>query len=510
VKLPQVIGWVHDFEVYRDELIVAGWNLTPGKHILRWNGSAWDSLGSGTNDYVSALAVYRGDLIAGGSFDRAGTADAHKVARWDGTTWHALDASEFAAGFDGANRVEALIVHGDDLIVGGWFSAVGGTPTPRVARWDGTSWHSMGSGAPGGWVTGFAPFRGELMVGAHWGARAWDGSTWQAVDAGLGLDGPVLDFVEHEGKLVAAGAFTHASDWVPARNIASWNGSWTPIGLGFDNTVWAVDHYNDALVATGSFTQSGTEIVQHIAIWDGTTWRPLGSGLDGTGHALAVFEGSLVAGGNFSAAGGNVASHVARWDGTSWSALGDGLDNAVHALVVHEGSLFAGGDFSHGSNGFPELAHVARWDGIAWQPLGTGLDGNVHDLLSVKSTLVALGEFEFAGSTVASRAAAWDGNSWKDLGGGFDGTVMGGLEHLGRIYVTGSFQTAGGNPASSIAVWDGTSWSKLGSGLEQGGGGRSARCFREWPFRGRKLPSSRRQGITEHCALGPPRSGRHA
>ena len=51
---------------------------------------AWRELGGGTTGPVRALALYRGMLIAGGDFDRAGDAEARNVAAWDGENWSAL------------------------------------------------------------------------------------------------------------------------------------------------------------------------------------------------------------------------------------------------------------------------------------------------------------------------------------------------------------------------------------------------------------------------------------
>ena len=80
--------------------------------IARWNGSSWSELGSGMNDWVHALTVYNGQLIAGGQFTTAGGETVNRIARWDGESWSALGS--------GMNdSVHSLIIYNGDLIAGG-------------------------------------------------------------------------------------------------------------------------------------------------------------------------------------------------------------------------------------------------------------------------------------------------------------------------------------------------------------------------------------------------------
>jgi hypothetical protein len=57
---------------------------------------------------VRALAVFRGDLVAAGSFRFADAQTVNRIARWDGARWQRL-----GDGFDGP--VNALQVSGDTL-----------------------------------------------------------------------------------------------------------------------------------------------------------------------------------------------------------------------------------------------------------------------------------------------------------------------------------------------------------------------------------------------------------
>jgi len=57
------------------------------------SGGAWFPLGSGLGSWVSALAVDGSNVYVGGAFSYAGgDSAADRIARWDGSAWHALGA----------------------------------------------------------------------------------------------------------------------------------------------------------------------------------------------------------------------------------------------------------------------------------------------------------------------------------------------------------------------------------------------------------------------------------
>jgi parallel beta-helix repeat protein len=102
--------------------------------IAKWEGGAWNHLGTGVNSAsgqgVYALAIDNvGNLYVGGDFTAAGGVPASNIARWDGSSWNAL-----GSGVD--DYVNALATSGDRLYVGGMFTQAGGSGAFHAAYAD--------------------------------------------------------------------------------------------------------------------------------------------------------------------------------------------------------------------------------------------------------------------------------------------------------------------------------------------------------------------------------------
>ena len=205
-------------------------------HIAKWDGSTYTPVGGTIGGAVPliVLDLHVSDisgseqLYAGGRFLNIGGVPALNVAAWDGTAWTDLDS--------GLTRTSGFtqVLHmttwddgsGTALYVGGRFNIAGGNPvSTNVAKWDGSSWSSMGDG--------FDADVQELVV--------FDDGTGEA--------------------LYAMGNFNN-SGATPVSRIAKWNGSsWEAVGDGTNNTIFGggVFDYGDgpALVMGGSFTTAG-------------------------------------------------------------------------------------------------------------------------------------------------------------------------------------------------------------------------------------------------------------
>jgi hypothetical protein len=106
--------------------------------VQRLEGDNWVRVGAPFSDTVYALQETPLGLFAGGSF-RDGPGNSGFVARWDGTAWKSVGGGlRQREGYLGS--VFTMAAQGNDLLVGGGFSAIGETNVPGVARWNGTHW----------------------------------------------------------------------------------------------------------------------------------------------------------------------------------------------------------------------------------------------------------------------------------------------------------------------------------------------------------------------------------
>jgi hypothetical protein len=318
----EIGGIVNSFAIHDGDLIAGGYFTSAGgqaaSRVARWDGSAWQALGTGVNalgtvgDAVMAVTVYNGDVIAGGQFTTAGGQSANRIARWDGSAWQAM-----GTGMD--DVVWSLIVYDGDLIAGGSFITAGGEAANRVARWDGSTWQPMGTGMDNR-VHALTLYQGDLIAsgvfltaGGQTANRVarWDGSGWAAV--GTGTSGPTYALSVYKGDLIAGGFFT-AAGGQPANRVARWDGSaWQAMGTGMDTWVATLIAFEDDLIAGGLFTTAGGQTANRVARWDGSAWNSMGTGMNAGVNAVTVHGDDLIAGGRFTNADGLTARYIARW-----------------------------------------------------------------------------------------------------------------------------------------------------------------------------------------------------
>ena len=336
--------------LYIGGLFVNVANIPEADFLARWDGSAWNAVGSGgpgagaLNGHVAAMAMSGGTLYVGGSFtDAAGINEADFVAAWNGSFWSALGSNSAS---DGAlnNSVTALAVAGAEVYVAGYFDdAATISLADRLARWNGSTWSAMSS---------------------------------SSLDS---PNGTVKSLVFYGGALFAGGFFTNLGGFAAADSIARWNGTnWEALGGGLNGGVEAIAFAPSGLpYAGGSFTDAGGQApADYIARFDGSNWTALGSNGAGNGavnstvFAIVVSGSDVYVGGQFSnAAGIPEADRIALFNGTSWSGLGsngsgDGALNSVVRSLAVGSSLFIGGDFAN-AGGVATADYVAAWGPLA-------------------------------------------------------------------------------------------------------------------------------------------------
>jgi hypothetical protein len=389
-------------------------------------------------------------------------------------------------GSGAGGHVFALENFQGSLIAAGEFTSIGGVTANRIARYDGTSWSSLGA----------APIDGV------------DGRRFARV----------FDVQEYNGKLYVGGAFRTAGG-VVANNVACWDElgqTWTPLGAGTNGWVLSMEVYDDgtgpALYVGGDFQTAGGVTTGGLAKWsDATqTWSSAGT-FDGPVNALVAghFEGSdrLFVGGEFDVVGPTPARNLVQLTGNTFSpvtgGVGDGVDGVVLALSFFDDggglALFVGGDFQTAGNG--SATRIAFWRGGTWSPLGTGVGGNgLEDVRTMVPfddgggpVLVVGGQVTRVGNVALdttggagpapvpvinshgdpslgagnSLVGSWDGTGWSPVGQNMNDTVFDMIVFAGDLYAAGRFTSADNAHMQRIARWNTSTneWVALGTGL---------------------------------------------
>jgi hypothetical protein len=151
---------------YNGDIYIAGklnnYNAVDLNNIGRWDGSAWQPLGSGLSNEVKSMVVYKSELYVAGTFTTAGGQSAKSIAKWNGTSWSNVGGSMTGTGWNG---IRDMIVYNNTLIVVGDFTEMGGVTTSNVAMWNGTSWKSLDLTTPSSFANCIGVFNNRLYVG---------------------------------------------------------------------------------------------------------------------------------------------------------------------------------------------------------------------------------------------------------------------------------------------------------------------------------------------------------
>ena len=215
--------------------------------IFQWDGITWQPLAT---DAVGYLHVLNDTLYATGGFDSIGGMPASCIAKYNGTTWNAIDTTKWYSG-----AIHCAVIYQGDLYIGGNVYNWNGTMY-NMAKWNGTQWQPVGGNAMAGgmsWVSCFEIYNGDLYIGGSFyksagnpgnGIVRWDGTQWMDAGGGIGPSpSEVRDMKVFNGELYAAGNFSMAGG-IPTQYIAKWDGiNWCSLGDTISNTVNAIEVY---------------------------------------------------------------------------------------------------------------------------------------------------------------------------------------------------------------------------------------------------------------------------
>jgi len=221
------------------------------------------SLGKGTDLGISSLYADSSSnkLYVGGYFKYADGNLVNSIAAWDGVSWSALGLGDSTC-FNQCYPVNCITRFKGEIYAGGWFYYMGGKKVKGIARWNGSSWHSVDKGLRSG--------------GGSWGSPR--------------------GFLNYNNDLIVYGSFDTAGS-VPVSSIAIWNGSsWSP----FDTIQWdyasinSAVYFNGEIFIAGKIRKTPSSNYEKILRWDGSNWHSIDTSLNGgmhifTGHILILF-----------------------------------------------------------------------------------------------------------------------------------------------------------------------------------------------------------------------------
>ncbi|MGC8737777.1 MAG: InlB B-repeat-containing protein [Candidatus Hydrogenedens sp.] len=298
-------------------------NGVSANRVARWNGINWQAMGQGFNNAVEKICISTGgEIYAVGSFTYSGSNLRNRVAKWNGSSWVAV-----GSGFNDAVYTVTITNNGT-VFVGGKFTQSGSTPINRIAYWNGSQWVEPYLGVSGGtspYVLSLtSDSNGNIYAGGQFqyagnvsanNIARWDGTNWHSL--GTGINGPVYSLaVDETGRLYAGGSFTQAGG-VNVSNISIWDGSsWTSLDGGVNGIVYSIlPKSSQSIFIGGNFSIAGGNISANgLAWWYSGNWRSITSGVNGSNKEIRslVFDsqGNLYVGGDFYYAGGKISYKI--------------------------------------------------------------------------------------------------------------------------------------------------------------------------------------------------------
>ena len=373
-----------------------------------------------------------------------------------------------------------------EIYITGAFDQIGSTVLNPggIARWNGTTWESLGTGGAGSvpptgantsngfWTIAYlgsstytAPW--DIAVGSYGGVFLYDADTgnWKTLP-GFQQHGYIGPFVvalalnSPGTRLYAGGSFESGDTTTPdgpGNSVAYWDfrdNSWHKMGYnsaqfnGIPGSIEKIvidgDHvYIGGLFLGGVYAPSTTEywglrissenlIMFDEGVWDasgcpsGSCWKPVGQGVTGNVQALAIYDCTpnplLIIGGKdlWPRTGGDLAN-IQGYDLTQQQfvdlQLSGDINGIINALAASGGRMYIGGSFNGTVD--PDLTskNVAYMQCDAQgcyfgDVAGYGTNGGVNTLVAGfneygEPTLYAGGDFTRAGPQISNSLAAY-------------------------------------------------------------------------------------------------------
>jgi uncharacterized delta-60 repeat protein len=326
-----------------------------------------------------------GKVLIGGSFTTVRGVVRNRIARLNADA--TLDTSFNAGTFESNSVVVSIARQADGkIVIAGGFSSVNGAPANQIARLnaDGSldTSFNIGLGPNRGFARALAILpNGQILVGGDFTALGGtaqghiarlnaDGSVDTSFNAGSGANGAVVSLLRQpDGKLVIGGGFTE------------FNGAVTPglVRLNADGSrdqtfnskadlnegVTALAMYADGAIGVAGLVGVPNQAAQKRLVKLGRTGDLLSSvASGGVINALLIeSDGKVLVGGDFSTMNGQPRERLARLSTSSGAVFDWALSNVNAGVQWTQAG---------GAPAYVEADFAYSTDAVNWSPLGSG------------------------------------------------------------------------------------------------------------------------------------------
>ncbi len=420
--------------------------------IVKWNGTKWDSVpGAFSIGYGQLAKIYTaGNLLyVIGSFTKVGGVSVNGIARWNGTNWSPLGTGLVYTNSNNSASNTGITVDSKGAVYAATYSNPAfNAETISIIKWNGAQWDTVAKGLTGNLGTIHArvsdiAVNGDTIyvVGVFTTAgnkttnciAKWNGTSWDSLGIGTNIALTNVE-VDSLGRVYAAG------NWAPANGnsgwggISRWNGkTWEKLGAGITQAQYNGPNIRDMkivgskLYLCGDFSKRTEIMSTGIIEWDiaASKWVPLlgknTNGLDAAAFAYhETSKGEVYIGGEFNFAGATNARRLAKWNGHQWDSVGTGSylnGSNVKTLVSDDTVLYIGGPFVS-FNGINSYG-IIKWNGQKFVSMNnTGQSGilatDVRTLTRFGSAIIVAGSFQasfgtFPNTKTVNSILKWDG-----------------------------------------------------------------------------------------------------
>jgi hypothetical protein len=432
--------------------------------LWRYDGTTWTRINLATDGSVltvRAMAVHQGEVVIYASTPTLGRA----LFRWTGSAWSLLTPAVTAgnSSWHISSRIQ-LVSDGASLYVLDNMATMNGVTAPGIARWDGSTWSTLGGGI-GGQIRTARIINGQLFVGGGFlsegtnvrgSIRRWTGSAWQFIEPTGTTTSSLLvnDLIEVDGKIIVMGqiniGFTGPTRAYGAIDLAT--NTITPFS---GNTITNLESFagmarlGNRTIALAIITNNGgitpTSVCDEVFATSSVPLRSIYS----PDLSSARIQGGRPIFQPFGITPGDFLEYAEG----AWQ-----LRNTVNP------SLLEGFDFENQTYRFLRITNTSTWSieqlqGSTWVPLGQPVNFQPVRFARLGSNLAVHGS---AGSS--SVTVRWNGTDWESFLAPVSGSVREMIFYKGDPYAIGSIQSPNG--ALWFLRWDGTQWVRVGQGIE--------------------------------------------